>query len=375
MNCVITALALFCPTADPSVDAQTVAEVFRSYGSEFKDVQFLYEGTTRPAAPDGSTGTTFQGSYTFRIDGATLIDLFMLDGRRPTNRLLLSLCKDQMEELDASPDLSPRLSEREPTVSPGGPGSFNRPDSPEQLFLAWFFNSHANPEEYGLEPQGWEEVDGRRCLVVLAYDSPRRKPAQQHIPRSFVKLWLDLERNGNPLRIDWYVRNQIISQTFVTLERLAAPKGRMVWFPSEAQTSSYGIRFEKGQVIRKTEPDFILTCKILPATIKFNQGFPDAYFSTKRHAFVTSDETLTKLRRELESSKPAAAPKEPSDPESLKRRMDDALTRADAQAARLEASSAARAGGHWSETILPWGALAIGVPLVGFLLYRSRSRR
>lgn len=372
---VFAALALLCPIADPAIDAQAVAELFRSYGSDFKDVQFIYEGTVRPTGPDESVATTFQGAYSFRNDGATLIDVFMLAGGNPNGRVLWSLLKDRREDFDASPDILLRLSERKPSVSVGAPGSFDFPRSPERLFLAYFFRSHANAEEFGLEPQGWEDVDGRRCLVVIAFGSPRPKFDNQNRSRSFGKFWLDLERNGNPLRIEWYVQDKLAIQTFVDLERLATPRGRLVWFPLQARTSTYGIRLEKGKALRNEKPAYVETYKIRPYTIQFDQGLPDAFFSTKKQAFVTSDESLAKLKRELESWKPARKVHEPSDPESRKRRLDDALSRADAQAARLEASSAARAEEHWSRILIGWIPLLIGVPLAGLVLYRSWSHR
>ena len=374
MNFLIAGLALLGFSADPPVDARTVAELFRSYGTQYKNVQFLYEGTISPVDKNVPP-VSFQGSYTYRSDGATLIDLFYLGGGRPTTRLLSSLLRNQQEDLEASPDYLPPLRDREPRISASGSGALDRPDTPERFFLASFFRGHVNVEEYGLEPQGWEEIDGHRCLVVRSYLGRRPQPNAPARPRSYHKLWLDLERDGHPLRIDRFDGDKIAIQTFVTLERLARPLGRLTWFPSEARTSDYGMLFDRGVVTRKTEPDYFETCKILGYTLKFDQGLSDTYFSTKKQALVASDETLAKLKREMEAYKPPAKIVEPSDPESRNRRLNDALTRADAQSARLEASSAARAGGHWSVVFLPWALLLAAMLSVGFLLHRSWSRR
>ena len=175
MNFFVAGLALLGFLADPPVDAQTVADIFRSYSSEYKDVQFLYEGTISPVDKNVPP-VSFQGSYTYRSDGATLIDLFYLGGGRPTTRLLSSLLRNQQEDLEASPDYLPPLRDREPRISASGSGALDRPDTPERFFLASFFRGHVNVEEYGLEPQGWEEIDGHRCLVVRSYLGRRPQP-------------------------------------------------------------------------------------------------------------------------------------------------------------------------------------------------------
>ena len=374
MNLTILMLALLATTADPPVDAEMVAEVFRSYGSEYKDVQFLYEGTLTHLTGDQKS-STFQGLYAYRSDGATLIDMFLADQKAPTTRLLWSLLGDRKEDLDATPSSLPAVRDREPEVSRGTDGLLDRPWSPERLFFKYFYRCHANPVEFGLEPQGWEDIDGHRCLIVTAYRGPRPKPGRPPYIRTFVKLWLDLQRSAHPLRIEWHINGKLKVQTSITLEPLATPRGQLVWFPSEAQTHTFGGEIINGKWVELAEPHYRETYHILPYTIKFDQGLADPFFSTKKQALVTSDESQAKLKRELEAVKPVRKIKEPSDPESLKRRMDDALTRADAQATQLEASSAARASGHWSVVYRPWAILLGGVALAGLIIFLARSRR
>jgi len=355
-----------------SVDARTVAEVFRSYNTSFKDVQFIYEGTIRRSGSKEGDASTFQGSYAYRNDGATLIDVFGLPrGGKPGSRLLSSVLGERLENLNAQPDIFPRLRDRQPEVARGGSGSLNRTDSPERIFLAWFLGSHADAEEYGLEPQGWEEVNGRRCLVVHVDSSPRRFTRGRNMGTSFKKLWIDLERGGIPLRIEYHDDGHVgIRTEILDVQRVSLPGGRDMWFPARGRTETFGAVIDKGKVSFRTEPD-IETHNILTSGLKFDRGLTDGYFSVKKHALVTSDEGLRKLQRELENTKPVPRPKISTDPESLKKRLDDALAEADKQSKQLEASSAARGGGGWSAA-LPWGLGVFGVILLVAAVVRLR---
>lgn len=374
MLCSVLALLVICQEVRP-IDSQAVSEMFRSYGSSFKDVQFLYEGTMRSADQAEEDARTFQGYYAYRDDGATLIDVFGLPRNRKQaeSRSLYAMLGSKMESFNATPDRSSRLSDREPEQSNGGPGALNRPDSPERIFLAYYLRTHVSPDEYGLETHGWDDVDGRRCLIVTVQNSPRSLTKDARSAESYTKLWLDLERGGNPLRIENYASGHLLIRTEVqALEQIPREKGPPFWMPVRGRTETYGVKFNRGKTTRLTKPNVFETHNIMVGTVRFDRGLADGFFSTKAHALVVSDEKLIKFQRELNQS--VEGEKKPprrlrSDPESVQKRLDEALVEADKRSPRLEASSAARASTPW------WGALAWLLPPCGFLLVFVIYRR
>jgi hypothetical protein len=364
----------------PQPDSRTIFAQWETYCSAFKDVAFVYEGTMKNLGSkehDPDAERTFQGYYAFRNDGATLIDVFddLGAGGRPGSRQLFSLLDGRMETLDASPDFLPRVRDREPVAANGGAGSLNRPNAPERIFLAWFLHAKCDPTEYELQPQGWEDIEGHRCLEARMPGLPRSQAHQWQGEPPFYRLWLDPERGCYPLRWEYSSGGEEIGMRIeiLHLERVALPDGRLLWFPREGRTWTYGGTDENGRPVTKKEPTYLETHRILTGTVTFDQGLNDAFFSVKRHALVASHEDLKTLQRELERA-PVKIPAKaiPSDPESVRKRLDESLAEADRQAQRLEASSAAREGAGWGD-ILPWGlGITGGLILLG-VVYRSRS--
>ena len=108
---------------------------------------------------------TTQALYAYRSDGATLIDEFAMgNGVRPIGRTIRSILHNRMEGMDASPDHLPAVRDRIPETGPGGPGVLAGPGSPERIFLAYYYPRLGDPADHEIELQGWEDVDGHRCL-------------------------------------------------------------------------------------------------------------------------------------------------------------------------------------------------------------------
>jgi hypothetical protein len=275
--------------------------------------------------------------------------------------------------LNATPDHEPHVRDRTPESGSGGPGSMNRPDAPEQIFLPWYLRSLGDPAEHEFKLEGWEDVDGHRCLKVRMLWQPRSllKYLKDQFPT--VRIWFDMER-GYALRLERYRGDELMSRAEVTrLERLRLPDGRPIWFPKEGKSAVFQKHVD-GKFVYAKEPYTHETYNILTDTVKFNQGLSDGFFSAKKHALVVSDEGLRKLQRELDQKPKPRVEKLPSDPESRKKRLDAALAEADRQVERLEASSAARAGVGWFEVLTSglgvFGVLVLGG--VGFWYWRIR---
>ncbi len=364
------------------VNARTFFALLKNYSASFHDVTFLYEGDGAKPEQDHSRRivSRFQGLYAYRADGASLVDVFGFDtGGKPDSRLLFGILNHRLEMLNASPDIPTPIRHLEPVTTNGGPGSLNRPNAPERIFLAWFFNSLGDPSEYDYEADGWGDVGNHHCLKVRMLEQPRSRLKGWIGGLPLVRYWADLERDGYPLRIEYYRGDDLELRTEIQrLERVPLPNGRHIWFPAEGKSESFGAGIVDGKAAYSKEPTFFETHKILLSTLKFDQNLRDSFFDVKKHAAVANDEDLRKLQHELGrfqvAERATVKPKsQRSDPESLQKQLEDALAEADRQAQRLEASSAARQGVGWWE-VVTWGLGVAGIAAFSGALYWSWRR-
>jgi len=366
MVSITLALALTSTAqGDPVIDGPTLFASLQRYQSSFHDVTFIQEGTLemrRSGSGKPDSVTRFQTFFAYRKDGATLLDAFSQQADKRKFRLISSILHGRVETLNATPDDGPPVRSRDPESRPGGPGSLLRYDSPERIFLAWYFSTLAEAAEYDFKALGWEDVDGHRCLRVSMLRQP--KPLLKGWPGGlpYVHLWIDPRRDSYPVRYEYYQGADLETRVEITrMERLKLPDDRSVWFPAEGKTWGFLGRGEQGERVYKKEPTAIEAHVILIDTVKFDQGLNDSFFSVRKHALVASDEGLRKLQRELEIQ-PSARERLTSDPESRRKRLDAALDEANRQAEALEASSAARASSGW------FGVLTGGMGLFGVVL-------
>jgi hypothetical protein len=373
---ILTALLLaqlLAAQGDPAIDGPTLFAALQRYHASFRDVTLIHEGSAQFLATqsDGPSPVgTFQSFYAYRSDGASLLDAFGQQPDKPKGREIYALLHNRLEGLNATPDAGDTpIRLRTPYVAPGGPGSLGRAESPERIFLAWYFPTLGEPAEHDFKALGWEDVDGQRCLKVsfLRQPRPRLKGWVGGLP--YMRFWIDPQRDCYPLRYEYYRGDDLEVRCEITrMERLHLPDGRAIWMPVEGKTWGFFGRSESGKPTMTKEPASIDTHKILVDTVKFNQGLSDGFFSVKKHALVASDEGLRKLQRELESEAASKAKRVPADPESRRKRLDEALEEADRQAKQLEASSALRSGPGWLG-VLPGGMGAFGVALLGVAAY------
>lgn len=371
---IAIALALMSAAqSDPAIDGPTLFAALQRYHSSFRDITLIQEGTfqwlVRRSGEPGPVGT-FQTFYAYRSDGATLLDAFGQQPDKPKGREIYSLLHNRLEGLNATPDAGDTpIRLRTPESGPGGPGSLNRANSPERILLAWYFATLDEPAEHDFKALGWEDVDGHRCLKVnfLRQRKALLKGWVGGLP--YMRFWIDPTRDCYPLRYEYYRGDALEVRCEITrMERLRLPDGRSIWMPVEGKTWGFLGKGERGQLVSGKEPTSVETHKILVGTVKFDQGLSDGFFSVKKHALVASDEGLRKLQRELESEAASQVKRIPTDPESRRKRIDEALEEADRQAKQLEASSALRSGPGWFG-VLPGGMGAFGVALLGVAAY------
>ena len=82
------------------------------------------------------------------------------------------------------------------------------------------------------------------------------------------------------------------------------------------------------------EPVVFESHNVVSGTVKFDQGLKDGFFSVKKHALIASVEELRKLQGEFDHKPKSREVNPPSDPDGVKKRLDEALAEADRQSQR-----------------------------------------
>ncbi|HZW34568.1 MAG TPA: hypothetical protein VFF52_27840, partial [Isosphaeraceae bacterium] len=88
---------------------------------------------------------------------------------------------------------------------------------------------------------------------LLRQPKPLLKGWQGGLP--FVKLWIDLQRDGYPLRYELYAGDVIEARGEISrLELADIPEGRPIWLPAEGKVSTYVGGGRRTGLIHSKEP-------------------------------------------------------------------------------------------------------------------------
>ena len=180
---------------------------------------------------------------------------------------------------------------------PAVPGRWGALTAPSATFLAWYMPTLGEPAEHDFKALGWEDVNGRRCLKVHMLRQPKKLLEGWHGGLPYLRLWIDPQRNGYPVRFEYY-RGEVLQfrGEITRMQRVQVPHGRAIWFPIQGRVWSF-LAQEGFRLVPRKEPASVDTHGVLIDTVKFNQGLKDSFFSVKKHALVASDEGLRKLLR------------------------------------------------------------------------------
>jgi hypothetical protein len=190
---------------------------------------------------------------------------------------------------------------------------------------------------WGYRFLGWEDVGGHHCLKVQ-FDEVYGLP-DGIAERPTVRYWIDLERGGHPLKVEFRRGDKIRMRTAkIELEQVTGSDGRDYWFPVRGVTYVYPA-LVSGYVDR---PVAYEVYKVLDGTVRFNQNLPDSFFTLDWKGAVPENRQLATRRKEFRK------PIRRSDPEGIKRQLENDLASANQQSEELEASSQARARWSWS---------------------------
>jgi len=181
------------------------------------------------------------------------------------------------------------------------------------------------------------------------------------------RLWIDLERGANPLRVERFTRPPDLAARShsIVLESFPAPGGKRIWLPIAGVHDSF-LRDRK----YAKEPNWRDTCKVVRSSILLNRGLLDRSFSVQPKDSRKSSAGLI-MKREFDDLLAKTPARERTDQKSVEDRLQKQLEAAESQSTMLEAPSPARM--YWTPVLITQiGLLGVGAALI---LWIVRIRR
>jgi len=366
MSAIVVGLVLLSLGVQEEVDAARFGQLLSGLHEGIRDVTFAYEGGVRGGGGAGAAGVDlakstqdYQGRYRYRSDGAEFLDLYSR-GTNPDQRQEHELLQNLggRSSLTAVPDLKQVGSRSPPSKSKSArvirPSALNRPGSPDRILYLWYFDSLTDPTSVRYKFQGWEEIDGRRCLRVELDAQAGARPEQT----GRFRFGIDLTRGGHLLKVEFLEGNEIVARSdHIRLEQFTAVGGEAVWLPLSGEFGSCqweSVREKK--VVCYQDPVLVESYRIIAGSVVVNQGLKDDDLTIQSNA-----KRYPEFRGFKADAKNAARPLR-TDPAGVQKRLDDSLADADTKAARLEASAPER--DYWNLSQL----VAVGLPGIGVVL-------
>lgn len=364
MTFAVASLLILQTASDESWDAAHFRRVMDSLHAPVRDVTCVFEGGMEWLEKNQGS-SRYQGLYSFRADGATLLDVFNYDSRtdKPGMRSVTAILNGHSTATSQVIDVGTLNPER------GGahPGMLNKPGSAERILYYWFFRTLPDAA-YGYKFLGWEIINRHKCLKVQFYQVPESALAKTK-DKPIVRFWIDLERGGHPLRIEFHSGDNLVMRTDVSdLRKHPVADGSIVWLPVRAETNAFAYDTGKSVVRNTNKPYIRETYAIVDGSVLINQGLNDKYFTLDLERTLPQIGSLQSFQRTIRE-----VPALRTDPVGVKLRLDEQLAKADQQSKQLEASAAARE--DWDMTtvlqsvLLGSGLLAIGI--AGFKKWKS----
>ena len=377
---LILGVASLTATQDSSLTQEELVTLLKALYTEIGDIEFRYEGTKvvletidpksvpeafRSAyereAKSGSRDMTYQGVFAYRADGAAHLDAYT----RPSNRTI-PLARQILSRVDSV------FSRRSIVPDQGGvTGSehsenaslsrFFNDFSPLTLFhFMWLRELLHNVRGIEYRFQRWEMIGERRCLV---FDAFQADPATG-IDRWSTRYWIDVERNGQPLKLELYDETFLKSAIFdVELAPFESDDKKTVWLPVKGMKRAFS-----HQKNSEGKPSVEQTFAVLRGSMLINQGLADDRFKLDWGL----DAAIVAQAKKL--AKSAGKPPIQSRKESSETLIKEALAKADAESEEIVAESPE--GRSWMSWRVGRIALAgFGVAAIGVALYLKRRGR
>jgi hypothetical protein len=261
-------------------DADQFLRLMGGLQDEIRDITLVFEGSAGLIKGGAmSSDGTFQGLYSFRSDGATLMDVFSksLGQDAPNMRKIQIILNGEYEGVSHLPDLG----QPQPERRKARPGVLNGSLSAERILYYWYFKTLDDLKSLEYQGEGWEEVDSRRCLKVKINQIPRSGANAGPMP--FIRFWIDMERGGHPLKVEFSDGKDLVMRTTVELRRFPIDGGESIWLPGGGQTDSFGYWGKDVKIDRSSTPLYREIYQVVDGSVRVNQSLNDSYFSLKKN--------------------------------------------------------------------------------------------
>lgn len=341
------------------------ARLMESSLDVFKDITLVFEGRVnypdQPEMPDA----IYQGLYSFREDGATLLDVYARSERNdlPLSRSTAAILNGELEEYTQTPDEGFVGREK----APGGAGVLNRPMSAERILFLFYFKTLRNLNNYKYEFFGYKTIQNSLCANVRISLFPRSALERMDpVRHQHLDFCVDLDRGGHPIRIERVRGGELQGRsTIESIQRIQLDGGEFVWLPTSGKFEQFTPLSSLGSSASRS-PTVVETYSVVNGSVRINQNLPDSYFSARREDANFYDPTLRDLQAELEAAKGDMVA---TDPRSVQRVLDERLAQAEEQAEQLDASLP-DASWTWLGVLqVVMGLIGISL-LLGLIVYR-----
>jgi len=375
---MVFALAIFLVSlaADdpPNLDGPQVVRAILGRQEGIHDLTLVFEGGFDFVGPEkliaprkGNVGATYQGTYGYRSDGSVLLETYNRSFLQPDSPLYIerqAVLRGQLESQTLNPDL--RKGHRQIMTSRGSAGSLDMQGSASRIVLHWYFQKLATQQPPpAIMELAWEAVDGHQCLRFRVDSAP----GSVNDRKVTLRFWVDLERGGNPLRIEWLIGEKLILRTSgIRLQEFPSGGGGGAWLATSGTTEIFRWGEEFYDV-----PIFRETYKVLDGSVRINPGLSDRAFRLETVSEVTGSPFLTKARDEFEgeAKRKKREPVADITPAGVQARLDRELAEANRQSRMLDASSA---GGRDWPMVVQLFLGGLGVVALIIALWKRKAR-
>lgn len=364
------------PPSNLGPDAEQLARILGGLHEPISDAEMVCEGAiafvddTDPKKQEKSNrlNVRFQGNYAYRADGSCYLELFArTSAANSLLRTTEAVFQNGLTKITWSADQKPVSFVPQP--DDGSPASLFHDGSPQRFILLWkWLPFLKNPKIWAYQAEGWDEVDGRRCLKIAFNLYPGSQA-----PATISRVWLDLERGGHVLKEEfrrdgelWYRIHNVKLQEF--------PLGqKKIWFPVHGEFDSFanGSRFLGHPVLHEVYD-------VVRGSLVFNQNLPDARFSVewKGKKADTATASVAAERKEFQERQQRAKPKPTprTDRAGVDADLDRQLAEADAKAPRVEAAPPSKY--FWNAATLAQtviATLSLGALIAAFVVMKRRK--
>ncbi|CAN5771955.1 hypothetical protein BH23PLA1_BH23PLA1_21860 [soil metagenome] len=377
MYLIICSLLCMIPEPVPqgeSMDAAQFLRVIKGLQSKFEDQTFVFEGEHRFIGPKhllnnpkDNPGVNFQGLYAQRFDNsAGLLDLFQtpLEADQAISRTITVVLDGKGSRLSQhAKDNNAQVRE----LSNGTLSALSGPLSAHFFNYISFFQIADENYYAGREFQvlGTHRIDRRPCLLVQ-YGSPSVVVKPERIAMDFKRLYIDLERDGHPVRLEQFFDGKLVSRTDMRLGEVEFANGGRGWFPMGGEVKYYNW---EGTI--SSSPFFVSRAAVVPSSLVINSGLQDDVFSIDQDRQGRYSNELKETYRKFRETKPRVIR---TDYPSVQAELDQKLAEADRQSRQIDASAAAsRPRGLLVYLQAGFGLLGLGlIALVVYLRWGGR---